>query len=199
MQNKTTAKKKMAQRRWSGPKIGFIAIGLVLLASLALWGIQTIRHNRAVARERAQFMAAKADLHELAQQLAKEIGPPTASKEEQSCDYTNVAYGKGQLSCEVNLFIFYEESTVVSVMNRLVQVIDSKYAITAGVKPSGNNDNFRHDNFTIDGISCAVNFLNVHDKKDGLGYVPIELENKQGALSVVSCGQNALEPYFKAV
>lgn len=182
MQNKTTAKKKMAQRRWSGRKIGFIAIGLVLLASLALWGIQTIRHNRAVVRERAQFMAAKADLHELAQQLAKEIGPPTASKEEQSCSYANIAYGKGALGCLLSLESTYISKISPQEMNLIIEK-SLKVGLTfrADVLPSSEFEQRRNYSFIYRDFSCSAGYTIDNDNTD----------------LAILCAKKSLDPYFQ--
>lgn len=177
-----SVKKKPAKQKLSGRKMLVFAAGFVLLAGLLLWGVQTVRHNRAVARERAQFMAVKADLHKLAQHIAKELGPPTASKEEQGCDYANVAYGKGSLGCLLSINSTYTSKISPQEMNMIIEkYLKVVLTFKTDVLPSSESGQRRTYSFMYRDFNCSV------------GY---NIDNENTDMAII-CAKKALDEYFQ--
>ncbi len=146
-------------------------------------------------------MAVKADLHELAQQIAREVGQPTQSKEVQDCHYTSVDYGLGSRSCEVAYHSFYESTpeSAKLISSLTFGIVSRARQLSKNVNPPSNPNNLVTYNFYDKGKSCLIDGWVIEMGNAPYGNIPLNFDGKQGLFTTIVCSSNALEEYFPVI
>ncbi|MFZ1248889.1 MAG: hypothetical protein WAQ24_01045 [Candidatus Saccharimonadales bacterium] len=179
---KTSSKQKKTAPNFFGRHKLLTGIGVVVLG-LILWRIiYVINYNHRVNVERAQFMAVKADLHVLAQQIAREVGQPTESKEVQECHYASRDFGLGPLGCLLSTKQNYnlEQVSIESINGIIEQELNVQLKDNSANSLPSSEASRKVYIFSYSTMSCGVDYSKT---------------SNQGVVDIY-CSKDALKPYF---
>lgn len=150
--------------RWR-KRIGFALLILVLLIG-GFFIVRHIKHDRAINKEHNQYLAAEADLNNLADQITLKVGKPADRQTNNYCGHTSVEFGTGDLYCNTEVYLLYGTSSLEHSMELAKSIegsglrngqVKQEYDPTVPADSRPPSD-LLSESFDSHGLECVVDY-----------------------------------------
>jgi hypothetical protein len=196
-----TSQTKTKLKRWAknSPIYLLMLIGLVAFIYFVLY------RPLAIHQEKKNFEKAEASLNELYEKIVQKIGLPDQKKNNKSCGYSSVVFGRGDLGCAVSISALYENINSDSATLKMKQIatfIGNKLYPGAGTRnqegfvPKDRNpvQSFRQDYKKFNDLSCTVSYS--YPVYPTYSYSIFQTEFAENILIELSCGGPAKAEHY---
>ncbi len=162
---KTAANNKKPGALGSKDKKVLLVIAVVILAIIGFFGYRQF----AIVQEKRHFEQAYEDIEKLRQEIAAELGEPTAVEQEKSCGYSSAKFSKGRLGCAVSKSFAYvaDSDEFNSRFQSTQNVIAKSEVFSVG---SGGDDTLGYADESIGSIGKTFSLSSKHNMNCFVSY-----------------------------
>jgi len=207
---KKVTKKSNARQPHPGKRLIILIFSVIVCVGLLSWYlIAHTERQRAIEKQRTQFIQADAQLSKLADQIVAKFGQPLARQTNNSCKYTSNPdeFERGDLSCSVDrvdIYKTYDSDSAHALSSELEQYIISLNEIRFN-KISSPFDgttppiNIATQTFKSATLQCIVDYTYFsHDYPTGVAR-PQGLMADSGLIIEAGCTSPSLAAYYPMV
>lgn len=168
-----------------------------------MFGYKHIQKDRAIAKEKSQYVAAETELNNIADQIVSKFGKPADRKELKACGYTSQEFGRGALYCNVDVNLLYGTSSLASSVQLAKSIegnglkggsIKQEYDSTSSGNTASPVDIFV-ESFDAQGLDCFIDYSHHFSGEDFKleGFADLNIGNANQAL-LIDMNCNARSP-----